>query len=95
MRERTVDELTIDDERSFRHVAEYADLKAILARDRYLFRILPSRYEGRWDRALLLNLTYWEQLAGDTSARERPDPGRSSLPSSRGVAPPRRASHSR
>ena len=30
--QRTVDELTIGDERSFRHVALYADLKEILRR---------------------------------------------------------------
>src|ERR1017187_794095 len=33
--QRTVDELTIGDERSFRHVALYADLKEILRRSKY------------------------------------------------------------
>ncbi len=65
LRERTVDELTVDDERSFRHVALYADLKEILVRDRYLFRVLPAKSAGRWDRALLLNLTYWGGVGGD------------------------------
>jgi hypothetical protein len=71
MRERTVDQLAVDDERSFRHVAEYADLKEILARDRYPFRVLPGKYQGRWDRALLLNLTYWGGAGGDLLESER------------------------
>jgi hypothetical protein len=72
LEERTVDELKIDDERSFRHVTLYADLKEILRRDRYAFRILPPRSAGRasrpvsgWDRALFLNLTYWTPDEGD------------------------------
>jgi hypothetical protein len=55
---RTLDQLTIEDEPAFQHVALYADLKAILLRDRYGFRVMPEG-EGRWDRALLLNLTFW------------------------------------
>jgi len=65
LRERTVDQLSIDDERSFRHVALYADLKEILLRDRYGFRVLPEACSGRWDRALFLNLTYWGATGGD------------------------------
>lgn len=61
---RTVDELTIDDERSFRHVALYADLKEILRRTKYPFRVLPGALAGRADRALLLNLTFWGPDAG-------------------------------
>jgi hypothetical protein len=60
---RTLDELTIDDEASFRHVGLYADLKAILTKSRYVFRVLPASHAGRWDRALCLNLTFW---AADT-----------------------------
>jgi hypothetical protein len=56
---RTIDELTIDDERSFRHVGLYADLKEVLRRDGYKVRILPESLSGRWDRALFLNLTFW------------------------------------
>jgi hypothetical protein len=63
--DRTVDALTIDDERSFRHVGLYADLKEILKRDAYTFRVLPERSRGRWDRALLLNLTFWGNAGGD------------------------------
>jgi hypothetical protein len=56
---RTLDALTIDDEDSFRHVGLYADLKAVLVRDGYRFRVLPEPSAGRWDRAVALNLTFW------------------------------------
>jgi hypothetical protein len=62
---RKLDELVIDDEASFAHVALYADLKEILRRDGYTFRVLPEASAGRWDRALLLNLTFW--ASGDGS----------------------------
>ena len=71
LRERTVDQLSIEDERSFRHVGLYADLKAVLAADRYVFRVLPGTMSGRWDRALLLNLTYWGAAGGDVLESER------------------------
>ena len=58
MQERTIEQLTITDEPSFAHVALYADLKEILRKDRYRFRVLPAA-AARWDRALLLNLTFW------------------------------------
>jgi hypothetical protein len=61
---RTLDELVIDDEASFRHVGLYADLKEVLRRDGYGFRILPASSEDRWDRALLLNLTFWASGGG-------------------------------
>jgi hypothetical protein len=62
--ERTIDELTIDDEASFRHVALYTDLKEVLRRAAYRFRVLPKSARGRWDRALLLNLTFWGASSG-------------------------------
>jgi hypothetical protein len=64
--ERKVDELVIDDEASFRHVALYADLKEVLRRHGYRFRVLPGAggKAVRWDRALVLNLTYWHADAG-------------------------------
>ena len=62
--QRTVDELTIGDERSFRHVALYADLKEILRRSKYPFQVLPRSPLARADRALLLNLTLWAADAG-------------------------------
>lgn len=60
----TLADLTIDDERSFRHVGLYADLKKTLERAHYAFRILPEVDRGRWDRALLLNLTFWGATGG-------------------------------
>jgi hypothetical protein len=59
-----IDELTIDDEPSFRHVGLYADLKQVLRGAAYRFRVLPPALAGRWDRALLLNLTFWGVDAG-------------------------------
>ncbi|MCC6552591.1 MAG: hypothetical protein IT372_06140 [Polyangiaceae bacterium] len=53
----TLDDLTIDDERSFRHVGLYADLKEVLRRDGYRFRVPVSG--ASWDRVLFLNLTFW------------------------------------
>lgn len=61
---RTLDELTIRDERSFRHVELYADLKSVLQRTQYSFRVLPKSPTTRADRALLLNLTFWGADAG-------------------------------
>jgi hypothetical protein len=59
LEKRTIDELTIEDEGSFRHVGLYADLKAVLRRSGYQFRVLSGASRGRWDRALFLNLTFW------------------------------------
>jgi hypothetical protein len=59
LEERSVDELRIEDEASFGHVALYADLKAVLRRAAYRFRLLPRTPALRWDRALFLNLTFW------------------------------------
>ena len=59
LQKRRIDALTIEDERSFRHVGLYADLKEILRLDGYEVRVLPASLEGRWDRALFLNLTFW------------------------------------
>lgn len=61
---RTVDALTIEDERSFRHVAIYASLKEVLRRENYSFRLLPESLADRWDRALFLNLTFWGANTG-------------------------------
>ena len=59
-----LDDLSIDDERSFRHVALYGDLKAVLMRERYTFRVLPESPGASWDRALFLNLTFWGASEG-------------------------------
>jgi hypothetical protein len=62
--ERTVDELDILDEKSFRHVAIYEDLKKTLQNARYVFRVMPQNSAARWERALLLNLTFWGASSG-------------------------------
>jgi hypothetical protein len=61
---RILDELVIDDEASFAHVGLYADLREVLRRDAYEFRVLPATSTARWDRALLLNLTFWASGEG-------------------------------
>jgi hypothetical protein len=69
-----LDELTIDDERSYGHVAIYADLKEVVRRAGYSFRILPGAHAGRWDEALLLNLAFWDaRSGGDVLVDERID----------------------
>jgi len=56
----TLDELRIEDERSYRHVGLYAELKQALARDRVTFLVPPRKGKpARWDRVLFLNLTFW------------------------------------
>ncbi|MEO8874816.1 MAG: hypothetical protein ABI461_04440 [Polyangiaceae bacterium] len=62
--ERTVDTLIIDDEKSFRHVGIYEDLKTTLRNANYTFRVLPEGAAARWERALLLNLTFWGASSG-------------------------------
>ncbi len=65
-----IDALTIEDERSFRHVSLYAALKEVLRRDGYTFRVLRGR-KVRADRALLLNLTYWSPSEGGDILAQR------------------------
>ncbi len=59
-----LDDLVVDDAASFRHVGLYAELEGTLRRDGYELRVLPASSKGRWDRALLLNLTFWASRAG-------------------------------
>jgi hypothetical protein len=63
----TLDELQIDDEKSFRHVALYDALKQALRKSGYRFRVAPpGSPSASWDRALFLNLTFWDASeAGD------------------------------
>ncbi len=58
-----LDELAIDDERSFAHVALYGRLKEALIRSRHRFCIPQADTQLGWDRALFLNLTYWNSEA--------------------------------
>jgi hypothetical protein len=59
----SLDELTIDDEVSFRHVQLYARLKQILRQSQHRFRAAPADERASWDRALFLNLTFWSGAA--------------------------------
>jgi len=60
LRNLTLDQLTIEDERSFRHVALYDALKEVLRRDGFRFRVPePGSRDATWDRVLFLNLTFW------------------------------------
>ena len=59
MRTVSLDELTIDDERSVRGVALYDRLKQALRRSDHRFQIPAAGARVSWDRALFLNLTYW------------------------------------
>src|SRR5205085_2398480 len=53
------DEITIEDEGSFAHVALYGQLKRALQRARHRFLVPAERTLVSWDRSLLLNLTFW------------------------------------
>ncbi len=57
-------ELTIEDEASFRHVSLFHDLRAALERSDATF-LVPAEGGLSWDRALLLNLLYWEPNTSD------------------------------
>ncbi len=53
-------ELTIEDESSFRHVSLVADLTRTLELSGARFLVPPRGEIAPWDRALLLNLLFWE-----------------------------------
>jgi hypothetical protein len=59
LRSLLLDELTIDDEVSFRHVAIYQRLKEVLRRAQHRFKIASVGENSSWDRVLFLNLTFW------------------------------------
>lgn len=59
LRSLALDDLTIDDEESFRHVGLYRDLKEALRRSPHRFRVPAAGDNLSWDRAVFLNLTYW------------------------------------
>ncbi len=56
-----LDDLTIRDEKSLRHIGLYDSLKRLLRDDGVQFRV-PTRgsHHARWDRVLFLNLTFWD-----------------------------------
>jgi hypothetical protein len=59
LRSLSLDEIQIEDERSFRHVGLYEELKQVLRSDGYRFRV-PERGRASWDRVVFLNLTFWD-----------------------------------
>ena len=59
LRTLTLDELTIDDEGSFRGVALYHRLKEALRAAGHRFKVAAAGENASWDRALFLNLTFW------------------------------------
>jgi hypothetical protein len=72
MRILKLDELTIDDERSFGGVALYERLKQSLRRSGHRFQIPAAGEQASWDRVLFLNLTYWSaaEAGGDVLCDE-------------------------
>src|SRR3954447_19422648 len=60
----SLDELEIDDERSLRHIAVYRQLKAMLIASGYRFHRPAAGTWMSWDRALFLNLTFWNASEG-------------------------------
>src|SRR5262245_50254181 len=63
----TLDELTIEDEAPFSPIALYGRLKRALAGSRQRFLVPPdldTKGGLSWDRALFLNLTFWNDREG-------------------------------
>ncbi len=58
-----LEELTVDDETSFRHVGLYGDLATVVRKHGVRFRVLPAN-GASWDRAVFLNLTFWGAVEG-------------------------------
>lgn len=72
LRSLTLDELTIDDEASFTGVALYGRLKRMLRRSGHVFHVPSDDTSLSWDRALFLNLTYWNaEQSADVLCEER------------------------
>jgi len=61
----TLADLTIEDEAAFLKLALYPRLKAVLESSGYEFRVPAEGESLSWDRAALLNLTFWN--ANDAS----------------------------
>jgi hypothetical protein len=63
-------ELTLEDEESFTHVGLYADLVAIARKDDLRFAIAGDAERPGAQRALLLNLLFWEPRTADVLPSE-------------------------
>jgi hypothetical protein len=59
-----LDDLTITDEASFKHVALYGRLKHALREAKYPFHVAAQGAPLSWDRATFLNLTFWSADEG-------------------------------
>ena len=66
----SLDELVIDDDRSLRHIAVYHELKALLVASGYRFYKPMAGTSISWDRALFLNLTFWNGSDGADVLRD-------------------------
>lgn len=55
----SLDDLIIDDEASFAHVAVFAQLRRLLRHSGHRFLVPAASEALSWDRAVFLNLTYW------------------------------------
>jgi hypothetical protein len=61
-----LDQVTVGDEASFRHVGIYARLRAAVRHAQHRFQVPEAGERASWDRALFLNLTYWSPTAEST-----------------------------
>lgn len=64
LRALTLDDLTIEDERSLAGIALYPRLKRALRKVRKTFYVPDRDAPANWDRALFLNLTFWSATEG-------------------------------
>ncbi|HLK88266.1 MAG TPA: hypothetical protein VKZ18_00150 [Polyangia bacterium] len=67
----TLDELEIDDRAAVKAVAIYGRLETFLRRSGHRFLVPEAGEALSWDRALFLNLTYWNPEAGADVLCER------------------------
>jgi hypothetical protein len=70
LREVSLDDLVIDDRAAMAGVAIYGRLEAFVRRSRHRFLVPPADADLGWDRALFLNLTYWNAEAGADVLRD-------------------------
>ncbi len=73
LRRVTLDQLTIDDEPALARIDLYGRLKQVLRRSGHRYLVPASAGELSWDRALFLNLTYWEGYADPERANATAD----------------------
>jgi hypothetical protein len=64
LRSVSLDDLIIDDEASFAHVAVFARLQRLLRQSGHRFLVPTEGAQVSWDRAVFLNLTYWSADKG-------------------------------